>query len=86
MNTFLENTEVHFEMTVRKVDGLSSWNEKLDSDHFGIPRTNEEAVKIANNIISFFNKGLRPGETSREIVNVQRVELKVIDLIEQIDV
>ena len=85
METFLENTEVHFEMTVHKDEPWTDpWNEKLvKARRYPEPQTNEEALKIAESIIDDFNSSLRPGESSRTLVNVQRVETKVIDLINQ---
>lgn len=86
MQTFLENTEVHFEMTVQQDNWWSeSWNEKLEETRrYNEPQTNAEAMDTAKNIIADFNLSLRPDESSRTLINVQRVETKVIDLINQI--
>jgi hypothetical protein len=85
METFLENTEVHYEMTVRNVGGYHSWNEKIKSDKFGVPdpSTDEEAFYMANQILTVWNDTIQSWEQPRELVNVQRVETKVIDLINQ---
>lgn len=87
MDTFLENTEIHFEMTVKEDQEWPrgrEWNEKIEQTRlFSMPRGNKEALDTANAIIENFNKSLRPGEVKRILINVQRVETKVIDLIDQ---
>jgi hypothetical protein len=85
MQTFLENTELHFEMTVKNAEKWpDSWNEKLEKTRrYEAPSTNEEAIETAKNIIEDFNSSLRRGEPARILINVQRVETKVIDLINQ---
>lgn len=84
MSAFLENTELHFEMTVKN-DGHypDSWNEPLNSKKMGIPKTNEEALKIAKETVKHWNDNLMPYDNRRVLLNVQRVETKVIDLIDQ---
>ncbi len=86
MNTYLENTEIHFEMTVKEdIKWSDTWNEKIvKSRNYAEPSTNLEAVQTAKYIIEDFNSGLKPLEIPRVLINVQRVETKVIDLIEQI--
>lgn len=82
--TFMEATELHFEMTVRNSYTHESWNEKLEETRmYDEPKNNDEAIACAKQILKDFNADLRPGEYARELLNVQRVETKVIDLIEQ---
>lgn len=85
METYLENTELHFEMTVKNdIKWSDSWNEKLEkTKRYTQPSTNAEALETAKNIIEDFNNSLRPGESRRVLINVQRVETKVIDLMNQ---
>lgn len=85
MDTFLENTEVHFEMVTVEVNSHWSKNQKIESDHFGIPTNNEEAIEIAKKMVTLFNDTHHPWQQPRELVNVQRVETKVIDLFDQTD-
>ncbi len=77
----MENTEIHYEMQVRQVNNDDIWNEKLNSENFGIPQNDDEAVSIAKAILKFFNSSLRPGENKRELVEIQRIETKVIDIL-----
>lgn len=83
-----ENTETHFEMQVsRKGEFTDCWNEKLTGLRYRDvnipePKTNTEAIELAKEIVEFFNSSLRPDETERKVVCVQRVETKVIDLME----
>ena len=82
--TFMEATELHFEMTVKDSETYKVWNEKMEETRrYDAPTTNEEALQIAQEIVKDFNKSLRPREAKRKLVNVQRVETKVIDLMEQ---
>ena len=81
----IENTELHFEMTVTQL-GCRNWNEKLTGlrirdEVIPEPKTNEEAIYLANRCIDYFNKSLRPKEEPRLLINVQRVETKVIDIL-----
>lgn len=81
----MENTEIHYEMTVSH--DLAQWNEKITGfrNRYGEvlePETDAEALEVAKRTIDFFNATLRPGESERELRCVQRVETKVIDLME----
>lgn len=80
----MENTEIHYEMRVRIIGQTEVWNEKMDQGgFFDEPQTNEQAIEIAKKEITYSNEDLRPGEFGRELVNVQRIETKVIDLMEE---
>ncbi len=80
----MENTEIHYEMTVG--NSRMTWNERLsglvtqDGD-YGPPATDKEAIDQANMAVNFFNSTLRPAEGPRILKCVQRIETKVIDLI-----
>tara|TARA_R100000306_G_C4366041_1_gene137696 strand:- start:506 stop:757 length:252 start_codon:yes stop_codon:yes gene_type:complete len=81
----MENTEIHFEMTVS--NRHDEWNEKITgyTDRDGdvpSPTTDKEAVEVAKKTIARFNASLRPHELERKLRCVQRIETKVIDLIE----
>lgn len=81
----MENTEIHYEMTV--YNGRSEWNEKItefktrgEQMIHPEPTTDEEAIESARKMVAFFNETLRPGELKRYVTCVQRVETKVIDI------
>ncbi|MBK5213604.1 MAG: hypothetical protein JJE55_08100 [Flavobacteriaceae bacterium] len=66
---------------------LAQWNEKITGyrtrdGEVPEPQTDAEALDVAKKTIERFNSTLRPGEIERELRCVQRVETKVIDLME----
>lgn len=85
----MENTETHYEMQVRMEGSSSSWNERMqglttaDAD-YNEPKTDEEALLQAELTIKFFNDTLKPDETPRLLQSVQRIETKVIDIMEPV--
>lgn len=81
----MENTEIHYEMTVST--GLAEWNEGITGlrtfdGKIPAPSTDSEAIELAEKIIEFFNRDLRLWESPRRLTCVQRVEVKVIDIME----
>lgn len=80
----MEATETHYEMQVRNTWTEEIWNETMNfrTDRYEIPQNDEQAIATAKQIIADFNATIRPMEAPRKLVTVQRVETKVIDLIE----
>jgi len=80
----MEATETHYEMQVKNTETGKIWNETMNfrTDRYPIPENDQEAIDTAKQIIDDFNSSLRPMEAARRLVTVQRVETKVIDLIE----
>lgn len=79
------NIETHYEMTIRQGKN-DEWNEELtglitSERSFDRPKTDKEAINLANKTVRFFNKTLSRYEKRRRLVCVQKVETKVTDLI-----
>ena len=78
----MENTEVHYQMQIKTDFSTDSWNEKIEKSRItDEPKSDEEAIQFAKEIIDNFNDTLRHGEIRRELITVRRIETKVIDLI-----
>lgn len=70
---------ISFEMRVGNFN--RQWNEDINDfsdekgNYYPEPKTDNKAISQAKAIISFFNRTLRPGERSRELVSVTRKEI-----------
>lgn len=75
-------TTIKYQMSVVNDRSSIPWTEDLSKNSmFNAPSSDADAVRIANDTITFFNSTLRRGESLRKLVGVKKIEIITTNLI-----
>jgi hypothetical protein len=68
-------------MLVKNTTGGAAWLEEMNENHrFAKPKTDQQASAVADEIINFFNDSLRPTESPRKLIHVERHTTEIENL------